>query len=49
MTTAMYGYALALRAWQRKEARPTWKRYLKPGVRAEFEQALRFLQHESRD
>jgi hypothetical protein len=43
MTTPMYGYALALRCWLRKEPLPKWKRYLQSGVRAEFRQAMRFL------
>ena len=49
MTTPMWGYALARRCWLRHETRPPkWKRALNPGVRAEFEQSLRFLEHESR-
>lgn len=44
MTTPMYGYALALRCHLREEATPKWKRHLCPGVRAEFTQALKFLQ-----
>jgi hypothetical protein len=48
MTTPMFGYALALRCRRRQEARPAWRRHLKPGVRAEFEQSLRFLEREAR-
>jgi hypothetical protein len=44
MTTPMFGYALALRCWLREEPLPKWKRHLHPGPRAEFKQALRFLQ-----
>ncbi|HET6249370.1 MAG TPA: hypothetical protein VFE47_16860 [Tepidisphaeraceae bacterium] len=44
MTTPMYGYALAYRCWLREEPLPKWRRHLGPGVRAEFKQALRFLQ-----
>jgi hypothetical protein len=48
MTTPMYGYAIALRCWLRNEPRPAWRKYLKPAVRAEFRQALRFLEHTQR-
>jgi hypothetical protein len=44
MTTPMYGYALARRCWLREETLPRWRKHLNPGVRAEFKQALRFLQ-----
>jgi hypothetical protein len=43
MTAAMFGYALALRCWLRREALPDWKRHLAAGVRAEFKAAYRFL------
>lgn len=43
MTTAMFGYALALRCCQRMEPLPAWRRHLNPGIRAEFKQAYRFL------
>lgn len=43
MTAAMFGYALALRCCQCMEPLPKWRRHLKPGVRAEFKQAYRFL------
>lgn len=43
MTSAMYGYALALRCSQRNELLPRWRTHLKPPVRAEFRQSLRFL------
>jgi hypothetical protein len=48
MTTPMYGYSLALRCRLREEADLRWKRHLVPGVRAEFKQALKFLEHEHR-
>ncbi len=38
-----YGYALALFAQAREEARPTWSNHLRPDVRSEFTKALRFL------
>ncbi len=43
MTAAMFGYALATRSCQRMEPLPSWRKHLKPGVRAEFKQAYRFL------
>jgi hypothetical protein len=43
MTTPMYGYALASRALGEGEDRPVWRRSLTPGVRAEFNAAVRFL------
>lgn len=45
MTTPMYGYALALRCRLRNEP-PKWQRCLSPGVRAEFKQAMRYLQRQ---
>jgi hypothetical protein len=48
MTTPMYGYALALRCWLREEPLPAWRKHLASGVRAEFKQALRFLESEAR-
>jgi hypothetical protein len=48
MSTPMYGYALALRCWLREEPLPAWRRHLARGVRAEFRQALRFLESEAR-
>jgi hypothetical protein len=45
MTTPMYGYALAARSVLAGEHRVLWKRHLKPGVRAEFRAAKRFLCH----
>jgi hypothetical protein len=43
MTGAMLGYALALRCCQRMEPLPAWRKYINPGVRAEFKQSYRFL------
>ena len=43
MTGAMLGYALALRCCQRMESLPAWRKYINPGVRAEFKQSYRFL------
>lgn len=43
MTTPMYGYALAYRSWLREELPVKWRRHLHPGIRAEFNQASRFL------
>jgi hypothetical protein len=43
MTTPMYGYALAFRCWLREEPLPRWRKHLNPGLRAEFKQAMRFL------
>ncbi len=43
MTGAMFGYALALRACQRMEPLPKWRKHLHPAIRAEFKQAYRFL------
>jgi hypothetical protein len=44
MTTPMYGYSLAYRSWLREELPVKWRRHLRPGIRAEFKQATRFLQ-----
>lgn len=43
MTTPMYGYALARRSLATGQRRPPWRRALVPGVRAEFDAAVRFL------
>jgi hypothetical protein len=43
MTGAMLGYAIALRCCQRMESLPAWRKFLNPGVRAEFKQSYRFL------
>jgi len=48
MTTPMYGYALALRCWLREEPLPRWRKHLNPGLRAEFKQAMRFLDGQGR-
>ncbi len=45
---AMYGQALASFAWMRNEKKPAWAGYLDRPVRADFKQALRYLQ-KSRD
>ena len=45
MTSPMFAYAMALRAWLREEpVPPKWSKHLKGGVRSETKQALRFLQ-----
>jgi hypothetical protein len=49
MTTPMYAYALALRCWLREEPLPPWRKHLAHSVRAEFKQAMRFLQHSNRE
>lgn len=43
LTAPMYGYALALFAWVRDEARSGWASLLRPDIRAPFNQGLRFL------
>ena len=43
MTVPMYGYALAARSQAAGEVRPSWRRHLAPGARAEFDAARRFL------
>ena len=43
MTGAMFGYALALMAWVRGDAKPAWAKFVFPGVRGELRQGLRFL------
>ena len=43
MSLPMYGYALALIAWLRGEAKPAWARFLRPDARAAFKPALRYL------
>ena len=43
LTEPMYGYALALYAWQRGEASPSWARYLDSNPRAYLRRGLRYL------
>ncbi len=38
-----FGYAFALFCWLRNEENPEWLRYLRPNVRAEVQNGLRFL------
>ena len=44
MTPPMLAYALAYRSWLREEIPVKWMKHLRSGVRAEFKQAVRFLQ-----
>ena len=39
----VFGYAFAVYAWQRKELKPSWSRYLRPNVRHVFKQGLKYL------
>jgi hypothetical protein len=43
LTEPMYGYALALYAWRRGEADPSWARYLDTNPRACLRQGVRYL------
>ncbi len=43
MTEEMYGYALALFAHARGEAKPAWARYINTNVRHYFKQGLKYL------
>jgi hypothetical protein len=43
LTMPMYGYALALFAWVRGEAKPAWAKYLRGDVYAPFKHGLRYL------
>ena len=43
MSPPMFGYALAHIAWHANERKPAWRRCLGPAVRADFDQATRFL------
>jgi hypothetical protein len=43
LTQNMYGYALALYARARAEAKPGWLRHLRPDVRVPCKQAIRYL------
>jgi len=43
LTEPMYGYALALYAWQRGETSPSWARYLDANPRAFLRRGLRYL------
>lgn len=43
-----FGYALALFAHARNEAKPTWLKHVRPDVRAPLKSGLRFLDHSSR-
>src|SRR5262249_51087023 len=44
LSEKLYGYALALFAWARGEARPDWAHHLRPNVRAPFAKGLNYLQ-----
>lgn len=43
MSPPMFGYALAHIAWFANDRKPTWRAHLGPAVRADFDQALRYL------
>jgi hypothetical protein len=43
LTQPMYGYALALFARARGEAKPAWLGHLRPDVRVPCKQAIRYL------
>lgn len=39
----VFGYAFAVYAWRRGEAKPAWAKYLRPNVRSVFKRGLRYL------
>ena len=43
LTQTMYGYALALYARAREEAKPGWLGHLRPDVRVPYKKAIRYL------
>jgi hypothetical protein len=43
MSPPMFGYALAHLAWFRGEERPSWRKHLGGGPKANFDQGLRYL------
>jgi len=49
LTEPMYGYALALYAWQRGETNPSWARYLEANPRAFLRRGLRYLAERGRE
>jgi hypothetical protein len=48
LTMPMYGYALALFAWERGEENPEWSKVLRTDVRTAYKAGLRYL-HETGD
>jgi len=39
----VFGYAFAVYAWRRGEAKPKWAKFLRPNVRSVFKRGLRYL------
>jgi hypothetical protein len=48
MTVGMFAYAMAVRSRMRFEGDLKWVKYLRPSVRSEFRQAMRFLEREEK-
>jgi hypothetical protein len=44
LSERMFGYALALFAWNREESKPEWSKYLEGNVKDHFKSALKYLQ-----
>ena len=44
LSEEMFGYALALFAWIRKEKKPEWSRYLVTNVKSYFKQSRRYIE-----
>lgn len=44
MSQPMYGWALALLAWFRREKKPAWARHLSSAARRELTEGLRYLE-----
>jgi len=44
LSEPMFGYALALFAWTRREGNPPWSKYLEGNVKDHFKSALKYLQ-----